>query len=79
LADKGADPTLLWWWLWQTMLIMGLSGAAYNLSWYITMTLQVAVMSLAMTLVGSRSVFLYSDKYVGLGNSTKSLGSAYTK
>ena len=45
----------------ETMKIMGLSGLAYNLSWFITMMLQSILTALLMTLVSARTVFEYSQ------------------
>lgn len=43
------------------MKIMGLSSLAYNLSWFITMVVQLALTALLMTLLSARTVFAYSS------------------
>jgi ATP-binding cassette, subfamily A (ABC1), member 3 len=45
----------------ETMKIMGLSSVAFNLSWFLTLILQTAIMVLLMTLAGKRSVFQFSN------------------
>jgi ATP-binding cassette subfamily A (ABC1) protein 3 len=46
----------------EGMKMMGLSDLAYNTSWFITITLQLTLVSALITLVTSTSVFEYSDK-----------------
>ncbi|KAJ1435103.1 hypothetical protein B484DRAFT_417255, partial [Ochromonadaceae sp. CCMP2298] len=47
----------------EAMMMMGLSDAVYNLSWLITLSTQMTLVALLITLVTSTSVFEYSDKF----------------
>jgi hypothetical protein len=46
----------------EGMKMMGLTNFAYNMSWLITISLQLTLVSLLITLVTSTSVFEYSNK-----------------
>jgi ATP-binding cassette subfamily A (ABC1) protein 3 len=48
----------------EGMKMMGLTDFAYNVSWLITLLVQMAVVSILIVLVTSSSVFQYSDKFL---------------
>lgn len=48
----------------EGMKMMGLTDFSYNISWFITILLQLLLVSLLITLVTSTTVFEYSDKFL---------------